>query len=174
MIHREILVAGIGNIFLGDDAFGVEVARKLALRPLPEGVRVEDFGIRGFDLAFALDTADTILLVDTVMRGEAPGTLYTIEPDLEDPDWESNAGATPDAHAMGPVQVLRLARQLNVTPGRILLVACEPATFGPENEGAMGLSPMVEAAVDRAVELIESMIARLRLPQMAQAADMTA
>jgi hydrogenase maturation protease len=174
MSRREILVAGIGNIFLGDDAFGVEVVRRLAARPLPDSVRVQDFGIRGFDLAFALDSADTILLVDTVMRGEAPGTLYTIEPDLEDVAREGMDDAAPDAHAMGPVQVLRLARQMNVTPGRILLIACEPATFGPENEGVMGLSPLVEAAVDRAVELIESMIARMRLPQIAQIADMTA
>jgi hydrogenase maturation protease len=174
MIRRKILVAGIGNIFLGDDAFGVEVVRRLALRPRTDGVHVEDFGIRGFDLAFALDTAETIVLVDTVARGEAPGTLYTIEPDLESPDLDDFDDAAPDAHSMGPVQVLRLARQMNVSPGRILLVGCEPATFGPENEGVMGLSPPVEAAVDRAVELIESMIARMRLRQMAQAAEMSA
>ncbi|HEY1754920.1 MAG TPA: hydrogenase maturation protease [Bryobacteraceae bacterium] len=168
MIRRDILVAGIGNIFLGDDAFGVEVVRKLAMLPMADRVHVEDFGIRGFDLAFALDTAETILLVDTVARGGVPGTLYTIEPDMDDLD-----DAAPDAHAMGPTQVLRLARQLNVTPGRILLIGCEPATFGPENEGVMGLSPFVEAAVDRAVELIESMISRMLRPQMAQTAGTT-
>ena len=170
MTRTEILVAGIGNIFLGDDAFGVEVARRLAGRPLPAGVRVEDFGIRGFDLAFALDTADTIILVDAAARGEAPGTLYTIEPgldNLEDPAIAS----TPDAHSMDPMQVLKLARQLNVLPGRIVLIGCEPATFGQENEGQMGLSPVVEAAVDRAVDLIESMIAHLHAPEAALAAD---
>jgi hydrogenase maturation protease len=170
MTRTEILVAGIGNIFLGDDAFGVEVVRKLAGRPSPAGVRVEDFGIRGFDLAFALDTADTIILVDATARGEAPGTLYTIEPDLgnlEDPALSS----TPDAHSMDPMQVLKLARQLNVLPGRIVLIGCEPATFGQENEGRMGLSPVVEASVDRAVELIECMIARLHAPEAALAAD---
>ena len=158
MTRSEILVAGLGNIFLGDDAFGVEVARRLAARPLPAGVRVEDFGIRGIDLAFALESANTIILVDAVARGEAPGTLYMIEPDLQ--NLEDAAGNGPDAHAMDPMQVLRLAKQMNVLPGRILLVGCEPQTFGPENEGAMGLSPVVEDAVDRAVEWVESTITR--------------
>lgn len=153
----DILVAGIGNIFLGDDGFGVEVVQELAARALPDGVVVKDFGIRGFDLAFALDTAKTIILVDAASRGDAPGTVYTIEPDLENLD----DGGAPDAHSMDPMQVLRLARQLNVLPGRILLVGCEPATFGPENEGHMGLSPLVEAAVDRAVDVIEKLIAGL-------------
>jgi hydrogenase maturation protease len=170
MTRPDILVAGIGNIFLGDDAFGVEVVRRLVARPLPAGVLVKDFGIRGFDLAFALDTAETIILVDTISRGESAGTLYTIEPDLESSGDLVN-GDGPDAHAMDPWQVLRLAKQMNVLPGRILLVGCEPATFGPENEGLMGLSPLVEEAVDRSVQLIESMIARLRLDQMAAAAD---
>jgi hydrogenase maturation protease len=156
MTRSDILVAGIGNIFLGDDAFGVEVVRRLAQRPIAGEVRVEDFGIRGFDLAFALDTADTIILVDAVSRGHAPGTLYTIEPDLEHLDDAGNEG--PDAHAMDPLQVLRLARQMDVLPGKIFLVGCEPESFGPENEGRMGLSPPVEDAVDRAVDLIEAML----------------
>lgn len=158
MNRANVLVAGIGNIFLGDDAFGVEVVRRLAGRAVPVDVQVKDFGIRGMDLAFALDTANTIILVDAVGRGGAPGTLYTIEPEVD----LSDANSAPDAHAMNPMAVLRLARQMNVLPGRILLVGCEPATFGPENEGQMGLSPAVEAAVDRAVDLIESMLVPLR------------
>ena len=154
----DILIAGIGNIFLGDDAFGVEIARALGQRELPPGVVVKDFGIRGFDLAFALDSAKTIILVDAVSRGHAPGTLYTIEPELENLDED---GQAPDAHGMDPIQVLRLAKQMNVLAGRVLLVGCEPATFGPENEGAMGLSPAVEDAVGRAVVLIERMISGL-------------
>jgi hydrogenase maturation protease len=164
MTRADILVAGIGNIFLGDDAFGVQVVRRLAARPLPSGVQVRDFGIRGFDLAFALDSANTIILVDAVARGKAPGTLYTIEPDpdhLED-STEVDSAPLPDGHAMDPAHVFRLAKRWNVVPGRILLVGCEPQTFGPENEGVMGLSSPVEAAVGRAVEWIESMIARLR------------
>ena len=125
---------------------------------------MKDFGTRGYDLAFALDTAKIIILVDTVGRGEEPGTLYTIQPDLENREDEASGFGehAPDAHAMDPMQVLRLAKRLEVVPGQIFLIGCEPATFGPENEGLMGLSPPVEAAVDRAVELIESMITRLR------------
>lgn len=171
MIRSDVLVAGIGNIFLGDDAFGTEVVRRLAVRPMREGVRMEDFGIRGYDLAFALDTAKTIILVDTVGRGEAPGTLYTIEPDLENLD--ADGEYAPDAHAMDPIQVLRLAKNMDVVPGKILLIGCEPETFGPENEGLMGLSPPVEAAVDRAVELIESIITRLRTPRTVPNVDLS-
>jgi hydrogenase maturation protease len=171
MTRSGILVAGIGNIFLGDDGFGVEVVRRLAARPLPPDVRgdvnvdvrIKDFGIRGFDLAFALDTAEIVILVDAVSRGEAPGTIYTIEPDVDNLQGSGASDArTPDAHSMDPIEVLRLAKQMNIEPGRILLVGCEPATFGPEGEGQMGLSPPVEGAVDRAVELIESMIAAWR------------
>ena len=150
-----ILVAGIGNVFLGDDGFGVEVARQLALRPMPAGVVVRDFGIRSFDLAFALDSAELIILVDAAPRGGEPGTLYAIEPDLEN---LGEAGG-PDPHAMDPVAVLRLAREMHVTPGRLLLVGCEPETFGPENEGAMELSPRVQAAVARAADWFESIVA---------------
>jgi hydrogenase maturation protease len=169
MTRDSILVAGIGNIFLGDDAFGVEVVRRLAARSLPSDVRVQDFGIRGFDLAFALDSANTIVLVDAVSRGHKPGTLYTIELDLENAEID----VPPDAHSMGPEQVLRLAKQMNIQPGRILLVGCEPETFGPENEGKMGLSPSVGAAVDAALDLIEEMIERLQEGEAAAVANAT-
>jgi hydrogenase maturation protease len=150
-----ILIAGIGNVFLGDDGFGVEVVRRLMSRPLPRGVLVKDFGIRGFDLAFALDSASIVILVDAVSRGQAPGTLYTIEPDL---DHLEDSSEGPDGHNMDPAQVLRLAKQMNVSMGKIWLVGCEPETFGPENEGQMGLSSSVNAAVEGAVTLIESLI----------------
>jgi hydrogenase maturation protease len=151
----KILVAGIGNIFLGDDGFGVEVARELARRPLPSGVQVSDFGIRSFDLAYALDSADLIILVDAVSRGSEPGTLYEIEPDLEN----LGEARAQDPHAMDPVAVLQLARQMQVNPGRIVLLGCEPESFGPD-EGALGLSPLVQAAVGRAAEWIEAIIVR--------------
>jgi hydrogenase maturation protease len=164
-MSSRILVAGIGNVFLGDDAFGVEVARRLATRPIAEEVAVKDFGTRGFDLAFALDSADVIIIVDAASRGELPGTLYTIEPQLEGLPAYGQAedpSDGPDAHAMDPIQVFRLARHMNVVPGRILLVGCEPESFGPENLGQMGMSAVVEAAVDRAVDLIDELIVQLR------------
>jgi len=152
-----VLVAGIGNIFLGDDAFGVEVVRRLAARDLPEGVQVADFGIRGFDLAHALLDADsTAVLVDATPRGGEPGTLYLIEAsvDAEEPEIEP--------HGMHPASVLRLVQALGGRPPRVLVVGCEPATVDPDDFGQMGLSPPVEAAVDEAVRMIESLVADIQ------------
>jgi hydrogenase maturation protease len=156
-----ILVAGIGNIFLGDDAFGVEVVRRLADLDLPESVRVSDFGIRGFDLAYALqDGYETTILVDACPHGEAPGTLYVIEPDLKVLDDPEAPHAVIEAHAMNPVSVLRMARAMNIKLKNVLLVGCEPETLGGE-QGQMGLSASVEAAVDRAVKLVESVVRKI-------------
>ena len=153
----SVLVAGIGNIFLGDDAFGVEVVRRLGQRPLPEGVRIIDFGIRGFDLAHALmDCADsTAVLVDATPRGGEPGTLYLLEasPDDHEPVVET--------HGMDPATVLRTVRALGGAPPRVLVVGCEPASVDLDDDGQMGLSAPVEAAVDEAVQMIESLVADL-------------
>jgi hydrogenase maturation protease len=153
-MNPRILVAGIGNIFFGDDAFGCEVARELSRRPLPENVRVIDFGIRSYDLAYAImdDYAATIL-VDAVPRGQAPGTLFLIEPDLDN----FASAAMPDGHSMNPVSVLQLVRSLGGEPRGLYLVGCEPAVLEPE-EGEMGLSETVQAAVPPAIELIEKLI----------------
>ena len=156
----SILVAGIGNIFLGDDAFGVEVIRRMAGLKLPGSVRVADFGIRGFDLAYALqDGYETTILVDACPHGEAPGTLYVIEPEVSTGD---GAEAPPalEAHVMNPMTVLRTARAMNIEVKKVLLVGCEPGTLGGE-EGQMGLSAPVEAAVDEAVKLVESLVRRI-------------
>ena len=155
--QKSVLIACIGNIFQGDDAFGVEVARALANRCFPENVRVVDFGIRGFDLAYALmDGYDVTIFVDAVTRGEAPGTLYVIEPDAR--DFETETAAMIDAHTMNPLNVLRVAKQMGAGFKKLLLVGCEPETLGGE-EGLMGLSEPVKAAVKEAVPLIESLLA---------------
>ncbi len=159
-VKPTILVAGIGNIFLGDDAFGVEVARWLSLREMPATVRVTDFGIRGFDLAYALqDGYETVIMVDAYPRGGTPGTVYVIEPQL-DPEAASQADAMVDTHGMNPVRVLRLAASMGARMKRVLLVGCEPENLGGE-EGIMGLSPSVEAAVEQAVKRIESLTAEI-------------
>jgi hydrogenase maturation protease len=159
MTAPRILIAGIGNIFLGDDAFGVEVARRLAERKLPDCARVVDFGIRGFDLAYALlDGYDLTILVDATPRGSPPGTLYRIEPDLSglgDPD---SPGAALESHGMNPLNVFRLVRSMGGEPRRILLVGCEPAELGEEEDGRMGLSPAVATAVEEAARMIEGII----------------
>ncbi len=123
-------MAGIGNIFLGDDGFGVEVAKRLSTREFPGEVRVVDFGIRGFDLAYALlDGYETTILVDAYPHGQAPGTVS-------------------------------LAAAMNGSLKKVLLVGCEPMTFGGE-QGHMGLSEPVEAAVNEAVQLVASVVEKI-------------
>ena len=158
---NRILIAGIGNIFLGDDGFGVEVASRLARRTFPYGVRVVDFGIRGFDLAYALlEGYQTTILVDAYPGEGQPGTLFVVEPDLHNLD---SAGTQPgfvDPHGMNPINVLRMAVNMGAQLKRILLVGCVPATLGPE-EGQMGLSEPIAAAVDEAAQLVDSLVTRI-------------
>ncbi|MGA2738750.1 MAG: hydrogenase maturation protease [Bryobacteraceae bacterium] len=158
----RILVAGIGNIFLGDDAFGVEVVRRLAWRALPDYVRVVDYGIRGLDLAYALmDDYDAAILVDAAGRGGDPGTLYVLEPEIGDTAGDGPQAVSMEAHGMNPMLVLEMVRAMGGRPRQVLIVGCEPATLGDEFEGAMGLSPAVEAAVAGAVAIVESLIAKI-------------
>jgi len=158
---KKILVAGIGNIFLADDGFGVEVASRLAKQSFPPGVRVTDFGIRGLDLAYALmDSYETTILVDAYPGEGEPGALLVIEPDLKDLNSPGMQHGFVEPHAMNPVNVLRMAASMGGHLKRVLLVGCVPATLGPE-EGQMGLSEPVAAAVDEAVKLLESLVARV-------------
>jgi len=154
----RVLVAGVGNVFLGDDGFGVEVAARLGRRELPEGVVVGDYGIRGMDLAYALqEPYEAVVFVDTAPRGEPPGTLSLIEADVEDGE------VVIDTHGMDPRRVLGLARALGRVPPRVYVVACEPRTIvqGDEDELVGELSPPVLAAVEEAVALVESLVAEL-------------
>lgn len=161
MMQPRILVAGIGNIFLGDDAFGSEVARALARRELPAEVRVVDFGIRGFDLAYALlDGCDVTIFVDATPRGGEPGTLYTIEPDLAELDGYEADAMLVETHGMNPLKVLSMVKSMGGQLGRILLVGCEPTPLRSE-EGHMGLSEPVQAAVDEAVQVVESLVTKI-------------
>jgi hydrogenase maturation protease len=156
----RLLVAGIGNIFLADDAFGPEVLRALASRPLPPGVHARDFGIRGLDLAYALlDGYDTAVLVDAAPRGHRPGTLSLIEPDPPD----RTAAAPPEAHGMDPAKVLALAAHLGPEPlPRVLVLACEPQIRPRGDEDVMpGLSAPVREAVDRAVQALHTIVPAL-------------
>jgi hydrogenase maturation protease len=157
----RILIAGIGNIFLGDDAFGVEVVQKLAGHAWPDNVRVVDFGIRGFDLAMALlDDIDLVILVDAAPRGGPAGSLYVIEPDTGDHDHAAADPPLVDPHSLDPVKVLRMVRTMGDGPRRVLVVGCEPQNVGSELDWDVtaGLSEPVQQAVHEAVELIESLI----------------
>lgn len=159
---RRVLVAGIGNVFLGDDGWGVALAGRLAARALPRGVEVADFGIRGMDLAYAMqDGYDAVVLLDAMPRGGAPGTLYVVEPDLD--------GVAPDvdAHGMDPVRVLALARALgDAPPPRTLVVGCEPLTrMSAEDEHIVAeLAEPVRASLDEAVRVVEELLGDLTRP----------
>lgn len=156
---KRILIACIGNVFLADDGFGVEVARRVSTHSFPPGVRVEDFGIRGFDLAYALmEGFETTILVDAY-PGDAPaGTVFVVEPNLE--EFGPAGSQLVDAHQMNPVAVLRMAANMGAQLKRILIVGCVPATLGPE-EGQMGLSPEVAAAAEEAAKLIDELVRRI-------------
>ena len=160
----KILIACVGNVFLGDDAFGVEVARCLSSISLPDDVSVIDFGIRSFDLAYALmEPWDLAVLVDAVSRGDTPGTVYVIEPDLEavtDKATEDAAFAAGfDAHTMSPATVVQMVSALGGKCPRMLVVGCEPATVEPRDDGQFVLSDPVRAAVDEAIVTIREIIA---------------
>jgi hydrogenase maturation protease len=161
-MSHGVLLAGIGNIFLSDDGFGVEVADGLSRRALPSGVVVTDFGIRGVHLAYELlDGYQGLVLIDAVPMGEEPGTLVVIEPDADG----SLAGADEttsiiDAHSMSPGVVLSTLQRLGGSVGRILVVGCQPGCL---DEG-IGLSPAVAAAVPDAVELCLQLVADVMQP----------
>ena len=151
---RRTLVAGVGNIFLRDDAFGVEVIRLLAEHPVPDGVEIRDFGIRGVHLAYELlNGCDLFILVDAAARGEPPGTVTVLEVEVPEPD--PAAGPVIDAHSMTPDGIFALLGSLGGRPGRSLLVACEPADVS----AGIGLSEPVEAALPHAVRTVEEILA---------------
>ena len=155
---RRILIAGIGNIFFGDDAFGCEVAAELAKRSWPDGVSVVDFGIRAYDLAYAMmDGYDVTILIDAAPRNEKPGTVYLLE--LDPDKLETGAEQIADAHALTPVRVLQLIRALGGQAENLYLVGCEPARL--EAEGVIGLSEEVRHAIPIAVEMIETIVGDL-------------
>ena len=146
-MSSRILIAGVGNIFFGDDGYGCEVIRQLAGERFPQGVRVEDYGIRGTHLAFELMSGyEGAILIDAVPRGGDPGTLYVIEPDVE------HASGTPDAHSMNLQQVFAFMNTLEGRAPRIVILGCEP---GPQREG-MALSLAVERAARESVAAVHA------------------
>jgi hydrogenase maturation protease len=150
----RILVAGIGNVFMADDGFGVALAGRLAARTLPAGVDVVDYGIRGMDLAYAMEDYDTVVLLDATPRGQPPGTLYVIEAEVDADE------VAVDAHGMDPVKVIALVRALGSRPPRTLVVGCEPETrmTGEEDEIVAELSEPVIAALDEAERLVAALL----------------
>ena len=158
-MNGRVLVAGVGNIFLGDDGFGVEVAGRLAKLDLPEWVTVADYGISGMHLAYDLASGvDTAILVDAMPRGDEPGTVYVVEPDRQAPGTDGGDQAGPaafyDGHGMQPDVVLGMLDTLGASVRKVLIVGCEPASI----DYGIGLSERVTAAVDPAVQTVLDLI----------------
>ena len=157
---KRILVAGIGNAWLRDDGFGGEVVRRLESRELPEGAAVFDFGTGGLDLAYEVMRGyDALVLIDVSRQGGEPGTLYVMEAQKEDVEAGIEDGQMINPHAMDPQTVLRFVKTLGAWPGKVVIVACEPAQV---EEMGMGLSDQVESAVDAAVGVVIETIEELR------------
>jgi hydrogenase maturation protease len=149
------LVAGVGNVFLRDDAFGVEVVRLLGEQPRADGVQIRDFGIRGVHLAYdLLDGCDLFVLIDAAPRGAAPGTVSVVDIELPDPAALTNPVI--DAHSLTPDSIFGLLVSLGGRPGRSLLVACEPADVS----AGMGLTDQVAQALPHAVRAVEEILAQ--------------
>lgn len=158
----RLLIAGVGNIFLGDDGFGVEVAGRLAVADLPDWARVVDYGIRGMHLAHDLANGyESMILIDATAQGGAPGTIYVLEPDLTAAPSAGpaagDAAGNPlfNAHGMQPDVVFGLLRMLDAGPREVLVVGCEPAS----TDYGIGLSEPVAAAVDEAVRVVLDLVA---------------
>jgi len=166
---RKILIAGVGNAWLRDDGFGGEVARRLERRELPDGVAVMDAGTGGLDLAYEVMRGyDALVILDVSRQGGEPGTLYVMEPDEDSVQGAIEDGETINPHWMDPQTVLRFVKSVGAWPGRVVVIACEPADV--EDMG-WGLSEQVEEAVERAVELVVETVGELRSPGVTQAAD---
>jgi hydrogenase maturation protease len=154
----QTLVAGIGNIFLGDDGFGCEVARELGKMNIPDDVKVIDYGIRGLDLAYALlEPYKAVIFIDTVTRNGQPGTIYLLQ--CANTSLDIDKPTALDAHSMEPANLLAMARSLGEVTSEIYIVGCEPADFGEELVGRMGLSDVVAGAVPEAARAVVDLIA---------------
>ena len=159
-LEKQILVAGVGNAWLQDDAFGGEVARRLEAQGVPSGVTVMDFGTGGLDLAYEVMRGyDSLVILDASRHGGEPGTLYVIEPQMDEFAPEIEDGEMIDPHDMDPATMLRFVRATGGWPGKVVVIGCEP---GEVDEVGLGLTPPVAAAVERALELVLETVAELQ------------
>jgi len=163
----KILIAGLGNIFLGDDLFGVAVVRALAKYSLPKNVKVIDFGIRGVDFAFELmEPYDAVILVDVVQRGGSPGTVYLIEPDLSDFTLHPGVQTPLEPHGFIPTDVFGWLQLLGKKCQYVRLVGCEPFTLQASEVGEIALSPQLNGAIEQAIDIIQSLVKTFSFTKM--------
>jgi hydrogenase maturation protease len=159
-LEKQILVAGVGNAWLQDDAFGGACARRLEARGVPSGVTVMDFGTGGLDLAYEIMRGyDALILLDASRQGGEPGTLYVIQPSMEDLAGPIEDGDVINPHGMDPQTVLRFVGAIGGFSGRVVVIGCEP---GEVDEVGLGLTPAVEDVVERALALVTETIDELR------------
>jgi hydrogenase maturation protease len=159
----KILIAGIGNVFHGDDAFGCEVVRQLEQCALPHGVTVTDFGIRSRSLAYALtDGYDATIIVNSAPCNRAPGTLYFIEP--HPGKIQPCERAEMDTYSTNPIDAIQMAQALGGVRGKIYLVGCEPVVMD-NDMSEIGLSLHVRQAIPQALAMVESLLANLVLDE---------
>ncbi|MGH2891595.1 MAG: hydrogenase maturation protease [Sciscionella sp.] len=157
---ESILIAGVGNAWLRDDGFGGAVARRLTELELPAGVSVMDAGTGGLDLAYEVMRGyDALVIIDVSSQGGAPGTLYVIEPDEQSVSGSIEDGDAINPHGMDPQTVLRFVRSVGAWPGKVVVIACEPAEV---EQIGWGLSDDVAEALERAVQLVLEIVAELR------------
>jgi hydrogenase maturation protease len=158
--EKQILVAGVGNAWLQDDAFGGECARRLEARGVPSGVTVMDFGTGGLDLAYELMRGyDALVLLDASRQGGEPGTLYVIEPSMEELSGPIEDGDAINPHGMDPQTMLRFVGAIGGFSGKVIVIGCEP---GEVDDVGLGLTPPVEEAVERALQLVGETLDGLR------------
>jgi hydrogenase maturation protease len=159
-LEKQILVAGVGNAWLQDDAFGGECARRLEARGVPSGVTVMDFGTGGLDLAYEIMRGyDALVLLDASRQGQKPGTLYVLEPLMEDMAGSIEDGDVINPHGMDPQTVLRFVSAIGGFSGRVVVIGCEP---GEVDEVGLGLTPEVDDVIERAVALVRETLEDLR------------
>jgi hydrogenase maturation protease len=160
VFEKQILVAGVGNAWLQDDAFGGECARRLEARGVPSGVTVMDFGTGGLDLAYEIMRGyDALVIIDASRRGAEPGTLYVIQPAMDEIASQIEDGDAINPHGMDPHTVLRFVNAVGGFTGRVVVIGCEP---GEVDQVGLGLTPAVEAAVEGALKLVLDTIDELR------------
>ncbi|MCZ4492887.1 MAG: hydrogenase maturation protease [Conexibacter sp.] len=159
-LEKQILVAGVGNAWLQDDAFGGECARRLEARGVPSGVTVMDFGTGGLDLAYEIMRGyDALVLLDASRQGGEPGTLYVLEPSMEELAGPIEDGDVINPHGMDPQTVLRFVAAIGGFSGRVVVIGCEP---GEVDDVGVGLTPAIEGAVERALEVVSETLDELR------------
>lgn len=156
-MKESVLIAGVGNIFLGDDAFGSVAARRMLRRRQRPGVKIIDLGIRGFDLAFALlENYDLVVLIDILPHSAKPGSLRVLE--IEFPPQPNACEHASQTHGMTPVRALEFASHFGVNAKQLYVVGCEPESLLPNGSGEFSLTPAVEAAIEPALKLVGELV----------------